>query len=120
MKNKSNTDSKAVSDENLYLIPEEWMNGERSIQYRIKEQKYKSGITIYTPEGFFEGTWKNLAYKVFGFNRNGKDWCDTIEESKLVIKYFNSCLLSPEDVIIEEKYHKIYENEYKSNNWKRI
>jgi hypothetical protein len=83
------------------------------VQYRIKEEKYMSGISRYIPEGFFEGNWKNLAYKVFGFNTNGKDWCNTIEEAKLVIKNLNSCLNIKDEIdeIIEETYHTIIVNE---------
>jgi hypothetical protein len=79
------------------------MNNTNNVsQYRIKEQKYKSGISRYTPEGFFVSDWKNLAHKELGFNTNGKNWCNTIEEAKLIIENFKSSLLNTEDEIIEE------------------
>jgi len=75
-------------------------------RYRIKEEKYESGIIKFFPQWqvFEGGNWYSISASRWGFNKNGKDWCDTIEDSREVINRFRDSL--KEDKIVEETNHK--------------
>jgi hypothetical protein len=76
-------------------------------EYRIKEEKYKSGKIKFLPQGYFEEQWKTLSLEVFGFNLNGLNFCETLEEAQNVIDRFRLCLLNETDKVVEEKIHYI-------------
>lgn len=43
-----------------------------------------------------------------GFNNNGYDWCETIDDAKNLINSFNKIMLSNEpDNIVDEIIHEI-------------
>jgi len=75
-------------------------------RYRIKEEKYESGIIKFFPQWQMVGGihWHSLSLPMWGFNNNGKDWCDTIEDSREVINRFRDSL--KEDKLVKETNHK--------------
>ena len=86
-------------------------------RYRIKEEKYESGIIKFLPQIEVCGTWNTLSWKIAGLNNNGKDWCDTIEDSRKVLDKFilfetsrnkdeEEDKIVKEDKIVEETNHK--------------
>ena len=86
-------------------------------RYRIKEEKYESGISKFFPQIEDCTTWRTLSLKIIGLNTNGKDWCDTIEDSQKVLDKFilfetlryeeeKENKIVKEDKIVEETNHK--------------
>ena len=85
-------------------------------KFRIKEEKYKSGNSKFFPQIWSynvsnSGNWKTLTYKMFGsslgFNDNGLDWCETLEESQKFIENFRLNIENFDDKLIEIKIHEI-------------
>lgn len=77
-------------------------------KFRIREEKYVSGESKFFPQMFVGGDWKTISYSVLGFNKNGTDWCSTIEDSQKLIESFRMIMDSNGvDKIVEEKIHNV-------------
>ena len=76
-------------------------------RYRIREEKYESGISKFFPQmQMVEGApWHSLSESLWGLlNEDGKNWCDTIEDSRELIDRFRDSL--KEDKLVKETIHK--------------
>ena len=108
--NKTKTSIHITKGEKFKFNPDDY-------RYRIKEEKYESGIIKFLPQIEVLGDWRTLSYKIVGLNNNGKDWCDTIEDSRKVLDKFilfetsrnedeEEDKIVKEDKIVEETNHK--------------
>ena len=77
--------------------------------YRIKEEIYVSGKSKLYPQGYFEEQWRNLSYRVYGFNTNGLDWCLNLDESQMVIDRFKVAVALTDNVdkVVVEKIYEV-------------
>ena len=77
-------------------------------KFRIKQEIYKSGYNKHYPQIYLNGDQKILSFKAMGFNNNGYDWCETIDDAKNLINSFNKIMLSNgPDNIVDEIIHEI-------------
>jgi len=83
-------------------------------RYRIKEEKYENGIIKFLPQIEVLGDWRTLSWKIAGLNKNGKDWCDTVEDSRKVLDDFilYETLRNEEKIEYKIAYEKLTGEKY--------